>query len=74
MRQTLFYIPPEVFGLPLFGFGLLLAVWATMARRVTDPVTAPSPSAGAPPGPEPDGETRGDVGTDALAEARGSGE
>ncbi len=28
MRQTLFYIPTEVFGIPLFGFGLLLAVWA----------------------------------------------
>jgi phosphatidylglycerol---prolipoprotein diacylglyceryl transferase len=26
--QTLFYIPREVFGLPLFGFGLLLALWA----------------------------------------------
>ena len=28
MLQTLFYIPCEVFGLPVFGFGLLLAVWA----------------------------------------------
>jgi phosphatidylglycerol---prolipoprotein diacylglyceryl transferase len=28
VRQTLFYIPTEVFGIPLFGFGLLLAVWA----------------------------------------------
>ncbi len=28
MLQTLFYIPSEVFGLPVFGFGLLLAVWA----------------------------------------------
>ncbi|MEX2140950.1 MAG: prolipoprotein diacylglyceryl transferase family protein [Pirellulales bacterium] len=28
MRQTLFYIPVEVFGIPLFGFGLLLVVWA----------------------------------------------
>jgi len=26
--QTLFYIPREAFGLPLFGFGLLLALWA----------------------------------------------
>jgi phosphatidylglycerol:prolipoprotein diacylglycerol transferase len=24
----LFYIPTEIFGIPLFGFGLLLAVWA----------------------------------------------
>lgn len=28
MRSTLFYIPAEVAGLPMFGFGLLLAVWA----------------------------------------------
>lgn len=28
MRSTLFYIPKDVAGLPLFGFGLLLAVWA----------------------------------------------
>jgi prolipoprotein diacylglyceryltransferase len=28
MLQTLFYIPGELFGLPMFGFGLLLAVWA----------------------------------------------
>ena len=28
MLQTLFYIPGELFGLPVFGFGLLLAVWA----------------------------------------------
>jgi len=28
MQQTLFYIPCELFGLPVFGFGLLLAVWA----------------------------------------------
>lgn len=27
MRTTLFYIPAEVAGLPLFGFGVLLAVW-----------------------------------------------
>src|SRR5688572_30644546 len=27
MRSTLFYIPAKVFGLPLFGFGLLLAIW-----------------------------------------------
>lgn len=27
MRQTLFYVPSELFGLPLFGFGLLFAVW-----------------------------------------------
>jgi phosphatidylglycerol:prolipoprotein diacylglycerol transferase len=28
VRQTLFYIPTEAFGVPLFGFGVLLAVWA----------------------------------------------
>ncbi len=28
MYQTLFHIPPEVLGWPLFGFGVLLAVWA----------------------------------------------
>jgi phosphatidylglycerol---prolipoprotein diacylglyceryl transferase len=28
MRQTLFYIPHEIYGLPLFGFGWLLIVWA----------------------------------------------
>lgn len=27
MQQTLFYIPTHAFGVPLFGFGLLLAVW-----------------------------------------------
>ena len=31
VRQTLFYIPIEVYGVPLFGFGLLLAVWAIVA-------------------------------------------
>src|SRR5262245_60556256 len=30
MRSTLFQIPREVLGLPLFGFGLLLAVWAAV--------------------------------------------
>lgn len=30
MRSTLFHIPKEVFGLPLFGFGLLLAVWGVV--------------------------------------------
>lgn len=30
MRQTLFYIPPDIAGVPLFGFGLLLAVWAVV--------------------------------------------
>jgi phosphatidylglycerol---prolipoprotein diacylglyceryl transferase len=28
MRQTLFHIPAQVAGLPLFGFGLLAALWA----------------------------------------------
>ena len=27
MRQTLFFIPDQVAGLPMFGFGLLLALW-----------------------------------------------
>ncbi len=27
MRSTLFHIPPAVDGIPLFGFGLILAVW-----------------------------------------------
>ena len=27
MRSTLFYIPAEIAGLPVFGFGLLLALW-----------------------------------------------
>jgi len=39
MLQTLVYIPSELFGLPVFGFGILLAVWALasavlMARLV----------------------------------------
>ncbi len=35
MRQTLFFIPDEVFGLPVFGFGLLLAVFALVAGIFT---------------------------------------
>jgi phosphatidylglycerol:prolipoprotein diacylglycerol transferase len=31
MRQTLFYIPIDVNGVPLFGLGVLLAVWAVFA-------------------------------------------
>ncbi len=31
MHSTLFHIPPEVGGYPLFGFGLLLAVWAALS-------------------------------------------
>ena len=27
MRSTLFYIPAELFGLPIFGFGWLLGLW-----------------------------------------------
>ena len=30
MRQTLFYIPQEIAGVPLFGFGIVLAVWAVI--------------------------------------------
>jgi len=28
VRSTLFYIPQEIFGYPLFGMGVLLALWA----------------------------------------------
>lgn len=31
MRQTLFHIPAEVFGIPTLGFGWLLAVWALVS-------------------------------------------
>jgi phosphatidylglycerol---prolipoprotein diacylglyceryl transferase len=31
MLQTLFYIPGEVAGVPVFGFGLLLGVWAALS-------------------------------------------
>lgn len=31
MRQTLFKIPSTLFDLPVFGFGLLLAVWAAVS-------------------------------------------
>lgn len=34
MRQTLFYIPTEIYGVPLFGFGVLLAVWAVAAVAI----------------------------------------
>jgi phosphatidylglycerol:prolipoprotein diacylglycerol transferase len=36
MRQTLFHIPIhiEVLGMPLFGFGLLLAVWAIVSALI----------------------------------------
>jgi phosphatidylglycerol---prolipoprotein diacylglyceryl transferase len=35
MRSTLFHIPLEIAGLPLFGFGLLLAIWvAVCALRI----------------------------------------
>jgi phosphatidylglycerol:prolipoprotein diacylglycerol transferase len=34
MRSTLFHIPNEVFGLPLFGIGLLLAVWGIVCVGV----------------------------------------
>jgi len=30
MRSTLFYIPTEIAGLPLLGFGLLLALWVVV--------------------------------------------
>jgi phosphatidylglycerol:prolipoprotein diacylglycerol transferase len=31
MKQTLFYIPLEIDGYPLFGWGVLLAVWAVVS-------------------------------------------
>lgn len=34
MLQTLVYIPCELFGLPVFGFGLLLALWAVVGTGV----------------------------------------
>ena len=34
MLQTLFYIPAQLAGYPLFGFGLLLAVWAVASVGV----------------------------------------
>ncbi len=34
MWQTLFYVPAEIHGYPVFGFGLLLAVWAVVSIAV----------------------------------------
>jgi phosphatidylglycerol---prolipoprotein diacylglyceryl transferase len=34
VRQTLFYIPTEIYGVPLFEFGVLLAVWAVAAVAI----------------------------------------
>ncbi len=34
MKQTLFTIPGELYGLPVFGFGLLLALWTFFAVGV----------------------------------------
>src|SRR5579862_2603574 len=34
MLQTLRYIPDKLFGLPLFGCGLLLAVWAVASAAI----------------------------------------
>jgi phosphatidylglycerol:prolipoprotein diacylglycerol transferase len=34
MRQTLFHIPAEIGGWPVFGFGLLLAVWVIVAAAL----------------------------------------
>ena len=34
MWQTLFYIPREIHGVPLFGFGLLLAAWAVFSAAL----------------------------------------
>lgn len=34
MRQTLFFIPHELFGLPLFGFGWAFAIWCIVVLVV----------------------------------------
>lgn len=34
MRQTLFYIPDQIAGMPLFGAGVLLIVWAIVSAVV----------------------------------------
>ena len=34
MLQILFYIPDEIFGLPLFGVGILLFVWLTLLTGI----------------------------------------
>ena len=34
MLQTLFYIPHDIWGIPVFGFGLLLAVWGLISAFV----------------------------------------
>ncbi len=34
MQSTLFYIRPELFGLPVFGWGLLLAVWVLFSLAI----------------------------------------
>src|ERR1700676_3439623 len=34
MLQTLVYIPDKLFGVPLFGCGLLLAVWAVASAAI----------------------------------------
>ena len=34
MLQTLFYIPADVAGYPVFGFGLLLATWAVASAAM----------------------------------------
>ncbi|HYW79063.1 MAG TPA: hypothetical protein VE890_05770, partial [Thermoguttaceae bacterium] len=31
MLQTLFFIPTEIAGIPVFGFGLVLAAWAVFS-------------------------------------------
>ena len=35
MHQTLFFIPYEVFGLPIFGFGLLMVLWLVGTAAVS---------------------------------------
>jgi phosphatidylglycerol:prolipoprotein diacylglycerol transferase len=34
VRSTLFHIPPELFGLPIFGLGWLLAVWILISLAI----------------------------------------
>ncbi|MEM7315654.1 MAG: prolipoprotein diacylglyceryl transferase family protein [Planctomycetota bacterium] len=38
MRQTLFHIPPEVFGVPTLGFGWVLALWVVISIVLAIPI------------------------------------
>jgi phosphatidylglycerol:prolipoprotein diacylglycerol transferase len=34
MQQTLFYIPAEIYGVPVFGLGLLFAIWLIVSAAI----------------------------------------